>query len=138
MHHRTPDFPRALALVLRSPKGCRVSEGACLPSRALTIHRNQRRANTETASRAASAVRARLGEANHVRTNLRLAIGGPSIHKLPALLEDIGAAIGSFDLAADLMAHCLLDDSMREGRDLFGPGPKGGAEAVRGDRLAAR
>ena len=47
----------------------------------------------------------------------------PRVHERTALLKQVGSPVGPFNLAADLMAHRLLDDSVRNRRDFLGPSP---------------
>jgi hypothetical protein len=67
----------------------------------------------------------------------RRAKGRQGAHQVAAVLEQIRPSICAFHLVADLVAHRLLDDGVRECRDLFCPRSEGGPEAVRRDRLAA-
>jgi hypothetical protein len=54
------------------------------------------------------------------------------------MVEHIGSPISAFHLIANLMAHRLLDDSVRKCRDFFSPRSEGRPEAVRRDRLRVR
>ena len=58
----------------------------------------------------------------------------PLLHEEPALREDIGTPIGTFNLGRDLMAHGLLDRRMRGRGALFRPCPERRPEAVRHNR----
>ncbi len=57
-------------------------------------------------------------------------MGRPRRYELAALLELVGASVGPFDRAADLMAHRPLDDRVRHSRDFLGPSPERRPEAM--------